>query len=227
MEFAFRNISILAHLKPVAFQAVRHKGVKKYNRINWRPIPPKTRRDSFYKQHEPLDWKTTVLNYKKKLADQASEPLPPPSPMHVVSRCKSLKGQTKECKALCSHFGIGGKLHKQVVIPNSSSNNELLMQIKHLIRIKPLSLPQGLPETSSETWNSQLKTDGSLHIIKSLQPIEDAPKPTRLMCNQTLLDSNRRQMDNYGLLREYVKTKYVWRYNEDNREFSYRPKITD
>ncbi|KAF6021878.1 hypothetical protein EB796_005305 [Bugula neritina] len=167
MEFAFRNISILAHLKPVAFQAVRHKGVKKYNRINWRPIPPKTRRDSFYKQHEPLDWKTTVLNYKKKLADQASEPLPPPSPMHVVSRCKSLKGQTKECKALCSHFGIGGK------------------------------------------------------------PIEDVPKPTRLMCNQTLLDSNRRQMDNYGLLREYVKTKYVWRYNEDNREFSYRPKITD
>lgn len=30
--------------------------------------------------------------------------------MHVVSRCKSLKGQTKECKALCSHFGIGGKV---------------------------------------------------------------------------------------------------------------------
>lgn len=56
-------------------------------------------------------------------------------------------------------------MHKQVLVPNTQANNDLLMQIKHLIRVKPLSLPDGLPE-DTDLHYTQLRSDGSLHVVK-------------------------------------------------------------
>lgn len=131
--------------------------------------------------------------------------------MHVVTRCKTLKGQMNAYKALCEYFDIADKMHKPVIIANTPSNNELLMQIKHIIRIKPLTAPHGMPSDISELSNTQLKTDGTLSVVKSLRQPVDSEKPVRLLQLATVKEKNKKKVADRQILSEYFKTKYTWK----------------
>ena len=61
-------------------------------------------------------------------------------------------------------------MHKPVIVANTPSNNELLMHVKHLIRVQPLQVPEGFPSHESDLMNTQLRTDGTLHVV----PVSDS-----------------------------------------------------
>mgnify|MGYP001793081059 CR=1 FL=1 len=132
--------------------------------------------------------------------------------MHVVTRCKPLKGQMAAYKALCDHFDIGRRMHKPVLVANTPSNNELLLQIKHLIRVKPLTAVHGLPSDASELTHTQLRTDGSLSVIKSVRLPTDSSEPVRLLQTGTVKEKNQKKIANREILSEYFKTTYRWKY---------------
>ncbi|XP_067944384.1 large ribosomal subunit protein uL30m-like [Watersipora subatra] len=220
MESTFKLSTFLNKARPLIHQSVRFKGIPRYNRTNWKPIPPRSHRKDDYKLPEPVHWSAPILRYQEKLAKTAGEPAPEPKEMHVVTRCKVLKGETKVCKELCEHFGMD-KLHKPVIIANTPFNNTLLMQIKHLIRVKPLLLPEGFPKHPSDLMHTQLRTDGTLHVIPRLEMQEESEKP-RLLQPKTVYMKNKKVVSQHGLLQDYFKCDYRWRYNEDGKEYSYK-----
>ncbi|CAJ0928113.1 unnamed protein product [Ranitomeya imitator] len=58
-----------------------------------------------------------------------------------------------------------------VVLKNIPSVNNQLKVIKHLVRVKPLKLPYGLP-TEEDLSDTYLNSLGQLVIRKKLQPID-------------------------------------------------------
>jgi len=205
-----------------AQQPVRFKGERKPYKNSWKPIPPKTYRDEYFMIKDVKPWNRPLMKYKEEKEAAQTQPLPDPSPVHVVSRVKTLRDQTKVCKMLCEHFNIHEKKYQDVVIPNTKENNELLMQIKHLVRIKALRLPQGLPEDNDMMY-TQLKSDGQLSVIKSIGEFEKPEKRTRLLCSNTVASTNMHRVNQRQILQEYYKTKYEWKYNEDGKEHPYKP----
>ncbi|KAK2093179.1 39S ribosomal protein L30, mitochondrial [Saguinus oedipus] len=61
--------------------------------------------------------------------------------------------------------------HTPQVHKNIPSVNAKLKVVKHLIRIKPLKLPQGLP-TEENMSNTCLKSTGELVVQWHLKPVE-------------------------------------------------------
>ncbi|XP_028628521.1 39S ribosomal protein L30, mitochondrial [Grammomys surdaster] len=97
-----------------------------------------------------------------------------PHKLHIVTRIKS----TKRCpyweKDTIKMLGLQ-KAHSPQIHKNIPSVNAKLKVVKHLIRIQPLKLPQGLPteETMSSTC---LKSTGELVLQWHLKPVEQEAK---------------------------------------------------
>lgn len=68
------------------------------------------------------------------------------SPFHLVWRYKHLYGNPWNHKLILKRLGLH-RLHMKspVIIPNTPHYNSMLWEIKHLIRLKPLKFPDGLP----------------------------------------------------------------------------------
>ncbi|XP_064124526.1 large ribosomal subunit protein uL30m isoform X2 [Loxodonta africana] len=83
-----------------------------------------------------------------------------PHKLHVVTRIKSTKRRPYWEKDTIKMLGLE-KAHTPQVHKNIPSVNAKLKVVKHLIRIQPLKLPQGLPaeEDMSDTC---LKSTGEL-----------------------------------------------------------------
>jgi len=71
-----------------------------------------------------------------------------PSPVLMVAKIKSLKGEPYYLKDYCEQIGLGKheELGKKVFLPNLPSVGLLLYKIKHIIKITPITFPQGMPE---------------------------------------------------------------------------------
>ncbi|MBZ3885452.1 39S ribosomal protein L30, mitochondrial [Sciurus carolinensis] len=64
------------------------------------------------------------------------------------------------------------KAHTPQVHKNIPSVNAKLKMVKHLIRIQPLKLPQGLP-TEENMSTTCLKSNGELVLQWHLKPVEE------------------------------------------------------
>ncbi|GAA6103809.1 39S ribosomal protein L30, mitochondrial [Tachysurus ichikawai] len=89
-----------------------------------------------------------------------------PHKLHVVTRVKSTKGRPYWEKKVVKSLGLL-KSHEPRVHKNMPSVNNQLKIIKHLVRIQPLKLPNGLP-SEEEMGGSYLNSKGEL-VIKHLQ----------------------------------------------------------
>ncbi|KAJ3619653.1 hypothetical protein MTP99_005318 [Tenebrio molitor] len=92
-----------------------------------------------------------------------------PSKLFRVQRIKPLKGVPYYEKKILSDFKLIGKSSDVVIIKNIPENNERLWQIKHLIKICPITFPDGFP---SDTRGAYLKENGELKVLKVLQSEE-------------------------------------------------------
>ncbi|XP_017325608.1 39S ribosomal protein L30, mitochondrial [Ictalurus punctatus] len=92
-----------------------------------------------------------------------------PHKLHIVTRVKSTKGRPYWEKKVVKSLGLQ-KSHEPRVHKNTPSVNNQLKIIKHLVRIQPLKLPNGLP-SEEEMAGSYLNSKGEL-VIKHLQTTE-------------------------------------------------------
>ncbi|XP_040607327.1 39S ribosomal protein L30, mitochondrial-like [Mesocricetus auratus] len=97
-----------------------------------------------------------------------------PHKLHIVTRIKSTKRHPYWEKDTIKMLGLQ-KAHSPQIHKNIPSVNAKLKVVKHLIRIQPLKLPQGLPteETMSSTC---LKSTGELVVQWHLKPVEQEAK---------------------------------------------------
>ncbi|TSL16123.1 39S ribosomal protein L30, mitochondrial [Bagarius yarrelli] len=89
-----------------------------------------------------------------------------PHKLHIVTRIKSTKGRPYWEKKVVKSLGIQ-KSHEPRIHKNTPSVNNQLKIIKHLVRIQPLKLPNGLP-SEAEMADSHLNSKGEL-VVKHLQ----------------------------------------------------------
>ncbi|XP_027573935.1 39S ribosomal protein L30, mitochondrial isoform X1 [Pipra filicauda] len=93
-----------------------------------------------------------------------------PHKIHVITRIKSVIGRPYWEKKIVRDLGLD-KAHQPRLHKNIPSVNSKLKVIKHLIRIKPLKLPYGLP-TEEEIPGTFLTRNGELVIKRRLKPVE-------------------------------------------------------
>ena len=79
-------------------------------------------------------------------AEMAKKNFEPPHVL-LVERSKSMSGQPWYFKEILERLGLGFRSYegKRVAVPNMSLYTSKLYQVKHLIKITPVSFPHGLP----------------------------------------------------------------------------------
>lgn len=86
-----------------------------------------------------------------------------PSPVFLVKRVKDLRGVPWWHKQDCERIGLGifARLDKVVALPNLSYYNALLYRIKHLVEIRPVEFPNGIPTKEEfDVHNAKVTHDG-------------------------------------------------------------------
>lgn len=115
----------------------REKGVPEPITFNYlKPNPEDMDNDQFIS-----------MTYYPHRGEDLSEWEKEPSPVLLVQRMKTLRNQPWWHKETCEKFGLGEGTYdgKRVAVPNMSHYTQQLFTIKHLIKILPVSFPNGLP----------------------------------------------------------------------------------
>lgn len=87
------------------------------------------------------------------------------SKLFRVQRIKPIKGCPYWEKNILKEFKLDGKSSDVAIIKNIPENNSRLWRIKHLVRIVPITFPNGFPEDSIGT---RLKENGEFIVSKQL-----------------------------------------------------------
>ena len=119
--------------------------------------------------------------------------------------------------------------YQPVVHKNTPQVNKLLASVKHLVKIVPVTLPHGLPLEESDFHHCVLRDDGQLEVKKRLHPVEDTlpsgeeeeKKEVWKMDEATVEKAARLVMAQFSLSQEYFPAKYVYKYNQDGKEYRY------
>jgi len=94
-------------------------------------------------------------------------PLEKPPRMWMITQIKSMYGYPYWVKDTMKELGLYKKNDISIQI-NSPNMNEALWQIKSLIRIKPITFPDGFP-TEEDVGFTKLCSDGTFKITQKLQ----------------------------------------------------------
>nr|CAG4644354.1 EOG090X0EYV [Lepidurus arcticus] len=84
-----------------------------------------------------------------------------PSMVHMVQRVRCLKKKPYWEKDIMKHMGLDGKRSDIAVVANTPAMNKMLWDVKHLVRITPVTFPQGLPQ-DGDLRGAKLLEDGRL-----------------------------------------------------------------
>jgi len=124
-----------------------------------------------------------VVKYYPMEGEEESDEAP--SPVLMVKRVKTLKGEPWFNVQYCEQIGLGKKekLRKLAFMPNIPSVNLILFKIKHLIEIKPVTFPNGMPDDfNPDTSGFQIKSNGEFIVHPSLKKDpEDAVQSAQWM----------------------------------------------
>ena len=118
--------------------------------------------------------------------------------------------------------------YEPVIHKNTPMTNARIAKVKHLVKVIPITFPNGLPEDESDLHHCILRPDGALEIKKRLSPVEekltseeDQLKELWTMDDATVAKATRKVMDHFTLSQEYFPAKYVYKYNQDGKEHRY------
>jgi len=91
----------------------------------------------------------------------------PPAPVLMVTKMKSLVGEPYWNKDYCEQIGLGKleKRGKMCFLPNIPSVGFHLFKIKHLVKITPVTFPNGIPDDfSPDTHGYKLTSNGEFIV---------------------------------------------------------------
>nr|CAG4643542.1 EOG090X0EYV [Ilyocryptus agilis] len=98
------------------------------------------------------------------------EPHYEPSKVLMVQRIRTTKKKPYWDKKTLAHFGLGEGIKSSTIaiVANTPSNCAMLWSVKHLVRVTPITLPQGLPE-NGDLSGARLQENGALRFIPQLK----------------------------------------------------------
>ncbi|KAI5701112.1 39S ribosomal protein L30, mitochondrial [Diaphorina citri] len=146
---------------------------------------------AYEKQQELANWEGGIKYPGFTYYPRPGEVDPPyePTKLFMVQRIKRWKGMEYWCKKILFDFKIDDefKRSKVVIIKNTPNNNSKLWKVKHLVKITPITFPDGVPE-EGDVFSTYLDHNGELKIKKSINPevkelIEYKPNPVQLNKN--------------------------------------------
>ncbi|KAK6976740.1 39S ribosomal protein L30 mitochondrial [Biomphalaria glabrata] len=197
------------------------------------------RKKPIKKWFDPKDtsWAEPILKHKKL---KESQPEPEPSMLHMVYRMKSHYTRPYWEKDILKEYGLFEKAYNPVVLKNTPEINEKLRIVKHLICIKPITFPYGLPKDEKDYKHCYLKENGEfivrhrindesdevaqawaeVRVVEEQEEEEDIWK----MDKETIQREARKTLLTYRLSQEYFREKYVYKYNQDGKEHRYSGK---
>ncbi|XP_049794796.1 39S ribosomal protein L30, mitochondrial [Schistocerca nitens] len=91
-----------------------------------------------------------------------------PSKLFMVQRVKALKGRPYWEKNMMKEIGLAGKRSDIVIMKNIPENNARLWQVKHLVKITPITCPNGLP-SDGDYSGTYLKENGEFIVTPKLK----------------------------------------------------------
>jgi len=118
-----------------------------------------------YKGYRINDGEEKVKYYP--LAGEEVDNQPPPAPVLMVQKVKKLHGEPYWNKDYCEQIGLGmpEKIGKLSFLPNTPSVGLLLFKIKHLVKITPVTFPNGMPENfNPDTHGYKLTSKGEFVV---------------------------------------------------------------
>ena len=116
------------------------------------------------------------------------------------------------------------------IFVNKATVNARLERIKHLVSIFPVRFPYGLPETEEDYEHCILRDNGEFVVTRKLEPVQEETAvvskedPTSVwdLKQETIDQTNELKKMQYQLNAEYFPTKYVYKRNEDGKEYRYK-----
>lgn len=88
-----------------------------------------------------------------------------PAKLFRVQRIKPVKGNPYWEKDILKALKLDGKISDVVIIKNIPEMNSKLWRIKHLVKIEPITFPDGFPKDNRGTY---LKENGELAVKNEL-----------------------------------------------------------
>ncbi|KAM7541412.1 hypothetical protein Aperf_G00000028490 [Anoplocephala perfoliata] len=133
------------------------------------------------------------------------------------------------------------------LIKNSPQHAKELDHIKHLIKIQPVTFPDGLPECAEDLINFRLLPNGKFvrrgsspfrpgkpmnisqwkivdqtNIVESILPcVVESNENKRYLTRQYLRQWYNQRWQHHQLFSEFFTTKYKYRLNQDGLEYRY------
>nr|CAG4650534.1 EOG090X0EYV [Sida crystallina] len=107
------------------------------------------------------------FTYYPRSPDQVDPPCTP-SPVFMVQRIRSMKKKPYWDKNILKQLGLDGISSNYAILPNTPQINALLWNVKHLIRITPITFPDGIPE-GNDLSGARLQDNGELVFVPQLK----------------------------------------------------------
>ncbi|GIY83742.1 hypothetical protein CEXT_153941 [Caerostris extrusa] len=137
------------------------EAIETYNKLRKKPLTDT--------QHDANELKIAKnffdrINEFRKRSEEGFKP----SKLFMVWRVATLYGRPIWEKEAVVKLGLAGDKVKYAIVMNTASNNKFLWNIKHLIRIKPITFPNGFP-TEEDAYGTFLKQNGELVVSSHLK----------------------------------------------------------
>uniref|UniRef100_A0A8D8QYT7 39S ribosomal protein L30, mitochondrial n=1 Tax=Cacopsylla melanoneura TaxID=428564 RepID=A0A8D8QYT7_9HEMI len=159
------------------------------NNLSVTPVRTESIWREWKKIQEPAKWEDGVKYPGFTYYPRPGEVDPPhePSKLFMVQRIKPWKGTEYWFKQILFDLKIDKefKQSKVVIVKNTPRNNMMLWRIKHLVKITPITFPDGVPE-EGDVFATHLNYKGELQIKKSIsedkvkEVVEVKPNPVQL-----------------------------------------------
>lgn len=170
------------------------EAIEMYNKLRKKPMTDTTYTVSELK-HAQLYF-DKVREFRKK-SEEGFEP----SKLFMVWRIAPLYGRPIWEKQAIVDLGLHKDKVKYVIVMNTASNNKFLWSIKHLIRLKPITFPNGFP-TEEDAYCTFLKQTGELIVTPRLkvneEDLERDPEYERIKLDPRTVRENLRIKWNQG-----------------------------
>jgi len=178
-----------------------------------------------------FSWMEPMKEYQAEKRAQEAAGENEPHLLHVVWRTKPLTGRPWWEKQIMEKFGLDDPFNTYpVVLKNIPSVNKRLMEVKHLVSIKPLTFPHGFPDNPEDYEHSYIKHNGEYIITKKVgqstltensERLAKDPKAKWRLTRETVIKDCMRRRDEYRLLEEYHRPEYHYTMNQDGKEWRY------
>lgn len=156
---------IIANLIPKASMSAQSKkdfeAIQTYNRLRKKPMA-----DTSY-HHSELRMANAYFEKIKEYRKKSEEGFEP-SKLLMVWRIAPLLNRPIWEKELIIELGLADHKVKFAIVMNTASSNKKLWSIKHLIRVKPITYPDGFP-TEDDYMGTFLKQTGELVVAPRLR----------------------------------------------------------